>query len=422
MPKKANVGPRLCFLLESFLPTPGGLELHAYQLAERLISKGVELFVLTLQDEHTSAELERVGNVLVRRIPSPGPLKGKVWKALAFIPLIYVKTFYLLIRYLNRYDMIVVSGSKIFSIPAMLVSIFGQKKCIIKAESPMELWEDIPTESLRRMNLSLPQKLLRSILLKLSWIIRNSLIKRANCFVSISSEIRRELISLKVDPQKIRPIPNGIDLDKFSSVSVDEKLRIRQKLSLPTDKVVFTFTGRLAASKGLPLLVEIWKELVKKYQHIHLVLVGSGKGSFDSCEDELRDYIKVSKLERSVSLTGEVDNVYDYLQASNVFVFPSEYEGFGLSIVEALACGLPTVTTRVGVAIELIENYKNGILVNPKDQEGMQTAMEWLLDHKSLWADIGTNARKSMVEKYSMEVVAEKYLEMFMGLQRSEKG
>jgi glycosyltransferase involved in cell wall biosynthesis len=119
-------------------------------------------------------------------------------------------------------------------------------------------------------------------------------------------------------------------------------------------------------------------------------------------------------LEQKVSLTGSVDNVYEYLQASDVFVFPSEYEGFGMSIVEALACELPTVVTRVGVVNEHIRDRENGILVNSQDQQGLQTAIEWLLDHKGLWTAIGENARKGVVEKYSIEVVAEKYLEMLM--------
>jgi UDP-glucose:(heptosyl)LPS alpha-1,3-glucosyltransferase len=108
--------------------------------------------------------------------------------------------------------------------------------------------------------------------------------------------------------------------------------------------------------------------------------------------------------------------VHEYLQASDVFVFPSDYEGFGLAIVEALACGLPAVITRVGVAAEHIEDYQNGILVNPKDQTGLRQAMEWLLSHKNLWPGIASNARKGISGKYGMKVVADKYLDVFRQL------
>ena len=86
-----------------------------------------------------------------------------------------------------------------------------------------------------------------------------------------------------------------------------------------------------------------------------------------------------------------------------VFVFPSEYEGFGLAIIEALACALPSVITRVGVATEQIREFVNGVLVDPKDREGLCNAMEWLLDHQDLWKQIGMNARNGIADKYSVE-------------------
>jgi UDP-glucose:(heptosyl)LPS alpha-1,3-glucosyltransferase len=120
-----------------------------------------------------------------------------------------------------------------------------------------------------------------------------------------------------------------------------------------------------------------------------------------------------------VSLAGEVDNVHSYLQAADVFVFPSEFEGFGISIIEALACGLPAVVTRVGIALEIIETYKNGILIGPKNPQELHQAMDWLLEHRDLWGTIGMNARNSITEKFSMDAVAGKYLEMFLELQRA---
>jgi glycosyltransferase involved in cell wall biosynthesis len=357
-----------------------------------------------------------MGNISVRRIPPRDDLKGKGWEALGPILLLLIRTFFLLIRTARRYDIILVFGLKVLSIPAVLVSMLTQKKCVIGVQTPIEVWGEVSAESLQKMHLS-PF----SIPLKLWRRMRNMLIRRVDRFIAASSEIGRELMGVGVNPQKIRCIPNGIDTDKFRPVPGNEKLRMRQKLSLPVDKRLFIFTGRLAASKGLLLLIQVWNELVQKHPDIHLVLVGSGKGSFDNCEDELKDYIKLHRLEQSVSLTGDVDNVHEYLQASDVFVFPSEYEGFGMSIVEALACALPAVVTRVGVAREHIQDRENGILINPKDEQGTQEAIEWLLSDKDLWATLGMNARKGIVEKYSLEAMTEKYLGVFRELCGSQK-
>jgi glycosyltransferase involved in cell wall biosynthesis len=404
--------PRLWYLTETFYPHfVGGLEIHANLLSEQLASNGQDIFVVTRQIEPSWAKFEMVGNVRVKRIPPRGILKGIGWKALVPILNLILRTFYLLLRNVRCYDIVLVSGWKILSIPAVLVSRACGKKCVIKIDSPMELWEDISTDSLKKMKMGSSSSILK-------WLrhLRAALVGRADCFVAISNEIRQELIGLGVDAQKIRPIPNGIDTNKFHPVTSAEKVKRRQELYLPTEKVIFVYTGRIAISKGTLLLIRVWQDLVQKYKDIHLLIVGSGKNSFDRCEVELKDFIETNHLGESVSLAGEVENVFQYLQASDVFVFPSEYEGFSLALVEALACALPSVVTRVGAASELIQDRISGVLVNPKDPREMQMALEWILNHRHLWVAMGENGRKEVHEKYSIRVVAEKYLEMFLQL------
>ena len=403
--------PRVCFITEGFPPTVGGIEKHTFALANWFNSKGVEVSIFTRQSSPASAELEHIGNISVRRIPPGRLLKGQGWKAVGPMFLFLARILYQLIRHARRYDIIIVFGSKALPIAAVVASVVGRKKLVIEVEDPLELREGIAADSLRRMKLSrfpILQRLVRRM--------RSTLLRRADCLVAISSEIRRELIAMGVHPRRIRSIPIGVDTEKFRPVSADDKRRIRQRLSLPADRFILTFTGRLAASKGVPLLIQVWKRLVEAYEDIHLVVVGSSGTFHDSCEAELRDYIEAHHLEESVSLPGQVDNVHEFLQAADVFVFPSESEGFGLSIVEALACQLPTVTTRVGVANDYIENRVNGVLINPKDPQDLQTALEWVLDHKEHWADLGLNGRRGVVERYGVEAVSEKYLEMVVEL------
>ena len=399
---------RICFLTESFFPPAiGGLEKHAYQLAEKLNSRGLTLFVITRKLEVDTKEVEQVGNVLIRRIEPVGEFKGKGWKAVVPILRMLITVFYLLIKYNKKYNIILVSGIKFLSIPAILVSLFFRKKSVIKIESPIELWEDISGESMEKMGLSKP-----SFLLKLLRAERNFIIKRTDSFIAISSEIRRMLINLGVEPEKIYSIPNGIETEKFYPVLKADKIKLRKKLLLPRDKTILIFTGRLAVSKGVLLLADVFETLIRKYADIHLLLVGSGLNSFDDCEFELRKFIEKNKIESYVSFTGIVNNVNEYLMASDVFIFPSKYEGFGLSIIEALACGLPVIASNVGIAGELIDNYRNGITVNPGKKEELQNATEWILENKNLWEKIGENARESIM-KFGIEEISGKYQEMF---------
>lgn len=399
---------RICLLAETFYPeAKDGLTQHAYQLAESLISKGAELFVITRKMERESRRFELVGNVPVTRIPPVGRLKGKGWKAVG--PLLQLLTIMplLLIRFRNRYDVIMVSGIRILSIPAVLMSIAFGKISIIKIESPSELHQEISTESLKKMNLSKS-----SPMLKLLQAVRNPLVRRADYFVAISSEIKQQLIDIGVDTNKIFCISNGIDITKFSPPSEETRSNLRRKLSLPPDAIIVVYTGRLVRSKGILVLVEIWNKLLRNNSNIHLLLVGSGKGSFDNCEDELHRYIKEHKLEEHISITGSVDNVNEYLMASNIFVLPSEYEGFSLALLEGLACALPAVATRVGGATDLIQDCRNGILIDPNDKQGLETAIGWMLEKRSEWEAIGKSARER-AERYSIDVVANKYIDLF---------
>ena len=145
-------------------------------------------------------------------------------------------------------------------------------------------------------------------------------------------------------------------------------------------------------------------------------MVGSGLGSPGDCESDVRDFIAAHQLHETVSLPGKVDNVHEYLQAADVFVFPSEYESFGISIIEGLSCALPIVTTKVGVANDHIEDRVNGVLTSPKNPRELEEALEWVLDNRQYWPALGQNGRKGVVEKYALPAVSEKYHRMLVEL------
>jgi mannosyltransferase len=398
--------PRVCYLAESFWPPDvGGLQRHAFELARRLAASGLDLFVVTRRVDPAAAARERVGGVPIRRLAPPGQWKGRGWRALPPLSVFLSRALALLVREAGRYDVVLVGGFKLLPIPAVLACAARGKPCAIRVETPTEVLEGLTTESLRRMRLA-------------GWAVRafrgarDALVRRADRVIAPSAEIRDALVGLGVDPRRIVQIPYGIDVERYRPVAPDAKLRLRRALGLPPDRVLVAYTGRLAVSKGLPLLARAWEELAPPRPRIHLVLVGSTGGTFDPCEAELRDAFRAHGLEDRVTFTGEVENVHEFLQAADAFVFPSLYESFGLSVVEALACGLPAVLSRVGVAAEHVVDGESALLVEPGDALGLRDALAELLDHRERWAAMGDSVRRGIAERYSLDVVTRMHREV----------
>jgi glycosyltransferase involved in cell wall biosynthesis len=162
-------------------------------------------------------------------------------------------------------------------------------------------------------------------------------------------------------------------------------------------------------AKGAARLVEAWPGLVAHHPDLFLAVVGTGKGSWDDCEDQVVEYVRTHQLQTHVALAGHSDRVQDYLQAADLFVSPSDYEGFGLSVVEALACGLPIVTTSVGVAEQIVRDGVNGFTCPPKQQQQLIEAMERAISARERWPQIGQQARES-VRIFDLERVVDQYV------------
>jgi glycosyltransferase involved in cell wall biosynthesis len=185
---------------------------------------------------------------------------------------------------------------------------------------------------------------------------------------------------------------------------------------LPPERIVVIFTGRLSRGKGLLMLLEVWCSLVSKRPDLHLLLVGSGRDSYDDCEQELRTFVSSRHLEHCVQFTGQVEDVTQYLQAADVFVLPSEAEGFGLALIEAMGVGKPCIVTRVGVASEVVRDRENGVLIPIGDASALTEAFSWMLQHSDRWEQMGNLARKSALEFCEIDSVTERYVGLFRSL------
>lgn len=408
---------RICFLVDTydFLPPfVGGVGRFSNQLARGLVAKGHEVRVITRQREPGETSYRLIDGMWLQTLPPAGHVRGLGWSALLPVFGFHARVTSFLLRHRRRYDVVLVSGFRVLSVPAVVAAQLARRPCVVRLETNLELTEDLAADSVARLGLS------GAPFATDAWrSIRNAVLRRANGFVTYTQEIAEGLQAQGFAAERIHVIPCATDVAEFRPASATDKRALRGYLGLPEDRIVFAYVGRLVEGKGVLTLLKAWRTLLEsRRESIHLLILGSGGDYPHRCDEEVYDYVIQHEIVDRITLPGAVSNVADYLRAADIFVFPSEHEGFGLAFLEAMAAGLPTISTRVGGAPEAIEHEVSGYLVPPGDEAGLRRGMEWMLDHRDQWPDLASEGRRSVMERFSIPAVADLYVELFSALCR----
>jgi len=231
--------------------------------------------------------------------------------------------------------------------------------------------------------------------------------KYGDVFVCPSEEVERELINYGFDKERVVEISNGVDTALFYPVDDLQKGNLRRRFNFPSLPVM-VYSGRLESRKRLAILLKAWQRVVKVKEESYLLIVGDG-----SQKDSLINLAKKLKIIESVKFTGQVDNVNEYLQAGDGFVFPSSAEGLSNALLEAMATELAIVATKIGGTEEAIKNERNGILVEPDNVDQLANGIITLLNQPEVAHKFGREARRTIEENYSIDKVAQKHLKVY---------
>jgi glycosyltransferase involved in cell wall biosynthesis len=392
---------RLCIFTETYAPEVGGGETQARLLAEGLAAGGHYATILTRKSSTASGSFELFGATPVFRLSPAGHGQLKKWGLI----LTSIPWF---LRMNGQYDIVFVSGYRIIGISAVLLCKLLGKRCILKADSQGEMSGEFFWPGLRKLRI--PRD---AWLVKLYLWLRNGVLRQADAFSAISSDIARELSAAGIPANKIHAIPNCVDTVRFCPADPAQKARLRDRLGLPPKAAVAVYTGRLVSYKGLPLLLKVWRQICARHGQAVLVVAGSGGLDIHNCEAELREYVNINALGQIIRFAGSVPNVDEYLQAADLFVLPTENDALPSALIEAMACGLPVVTTRVGAIGSIVADRHNGLIVAPGDEQQLLQAIDSLLGDSALSARLGQAARKTVQDQYSITRVTQAYLALF---------
>ncbi len=369
-------------LIYKFHPIVGGAERQAKLLCRSLLESGVNTFIMTARLNKLPAKetIDGIEVIRTKVVSKDNKIAG------------FSYAFSLFIALFKHRKKIKIIHSHIMTLPAMVATLFGKifRKPIIVKVSGGGNNGDI-------------QQLKNSFMAKQKIVF----LKTADKFISISSEITKELIELGIDEKKIASIPNGVDTGIFTPN--ENKSAARKKIGIE-DRLTLCYVGRLVREKNVFLMLRAFKRLTQEHT-VNLLIVGDGY-----CRDDMKRFITENKIGALVRMIGNVKDVESYIAASAIGLLPSLREGLSNSMLEMMACGVPVIASKVGGASDVIENNINGLLFDSNDEDALFKHMVALVTDEEKRMRLGENAHKTITEKYSIKKVTQAYIDLYESL------
>lgn len=190
---------------------------------------------------------------------------------------------------------------------------------------------------------------------------------------AVSDSLKRHVVSLGVDSQKIRVIGNGVDAEKFHPVPREQA---RRKFRFPLDEPILISVGGLIERKGFHRVIEVLPALKHQFPRLRYLIVG-GPGPAGDMSKQLRHQVRTLALEETVHFLGVVPpgDLKWLLSAADIFVLATRSEGWANVFLEAMACGLPVITTDVGGNREVVSEPRLGTIVSFGDSKALESAL-----------------------------------------------
>ncbi len=241
--------------------------------------------------------------------------------------------------------------------------------------------------------------------------------QQADAFISLTRQITEELAAVGIARERINQIPNGVDCARFTPTAPAQRAALRTQLSLPPDRPIVFFSGRLSAEKAVDVLLRAWQRARARCPEALLVVAGDGP-----LRAEMEALARELGLEESVRFLGWVEQVLPFYQAADVFVLSSWSEGMSIALLEAMACGLAPVVTAIPGNVDVVAHERNGLLVPAGDAEALAAALARPLNDADLRAQLAAAAIHTVRADFSLERMLQRYTDLYQRLAQSAPG
>lgn len=360
---------RFLISVHYFMPHIGGMEEVAKKQAESLVAMGHEVQVVTCRPRADTPLEEKVDGYRIKRFRALNFIENKFGVT---FPIISPFAFFSLLRQVRHSD--VVHIHDVFYI-----------SCHLTALAAMVLGKPVFVTQHVAM-VDHPSKLVMLVQKLVYGTFGRMIFSYAKKIVCYNTNVRSFLLNRGVTESKIILNYNGIDIDKFSPVKTADKQRLRKGYNLPLDRPIALFVGRLVPKKGYDIVYQ-----ARSSRYLTLI-VGSGERPVAMREDA------------NVKFWGPAsqEELQDLYRLSDVFVFPAIGEVFTLVMQEAMACGLPVLTTNdPAYAAADINDQKLGLVA--RDTKAIAAYLNTVIDDNARLRDMGDYSRALARERFSWQ-------------------
>ncbi len=363
---------KVWILTNAYIPEKGGLVSYAKNIAKAILDTEDEVEIITSNlKKKELLPVEIIDGVKVSRIDYSGiPKLLKI-----FSPIIYYKRnkkFLKKIKF-GKDDIVI---SRFYSFAAAIESLNKEVKHIFITPLVAAKLQKIEAKKVKNIF-----KKIYSYLVIPQINILDRMAIRKSTIIGVLSKSKKEEVEKEyhIESKKVDVFYPGIDERRFNLVSKEEKIQLRKKLGFKEQEKILLCVARLEAEKNQEIVIDCMENL--KEQNYSLYFVGDGDN-----RQLLQQKIEERNLQNQVKLLGEKTNVEDYYKASDVFILPSKYEGFGHVYLEALACGLPCIAAKsnppetITASSEIITSDKLGKVVAYNNKVEILEAIQFCMN------------------------------------------
>ena len=222
----------------------------------------------------------------------------------------------------------------------------------------------------------------------LTQVFANWLYNKCDILMMPTQEVADIFESKEIETVKIL-VPLGVNCKNFEPS--ENKADSKKALGIKPEEIVIGYCGRISRDKDVITLYKAFEWINKKCSNVKLLIVGPGNS----------DYMTKFDSKENIIVTGAKDNVVDYYQAMDIFVLPSLTETTSLATLEAMACGCCIVSTKVGIAQDIIKNGENGLFFPKRNDLILKKKLKWLVNHPDIIEMYSKRARVTVIKHYS---------------------